>query len=68
MRPARIGKFLGGAFATAERSRMPVVAVAIHGTRDVLPTGTPADAAQAHPLRDPARCSIPREPGSAAAS
>ncbi|MGO8829630.1 MAG: lysophospholipid acyltransferase family protein [Steroidobacteraceae bacterium] len=36
----RIGKFLGGAFATAERSRMPVVAVAIHGTRDVLPTGT----------------------------
>ncbi len=36
----RIGKFLGGAFATAERSKMPVVAVAIHGTRDVLPTGT----------------------------
>ncbi len=36
----RIGKFLGGAFATAERSKMPVVAVAIHGTRDVLPNGT----------------------------
>ncbi len=36
----RIGKFLGGAFATAERLKMPVVAVAIHGTRDVLPTGT----------------------------
>jgi len=35
----RIGKFLGGAFATAERSKMPIVAVAIHGTRDVLPTG-----------------------------
>ncbi len=33
----RIGKFLGGAFATAERSDMPVVAMAIHGTRDVLP-------------------------------
>jgi 1-acyl-sn-glycerol-3-phosphate acyltransferase len=32
-----IGKFLGGAFATAARSDMPVVAVAIHGTRAVLP-------------------------------
>jgi len=35
----RIGKFLGGAFATAARSEMPVVAVAIHGTRAVLPCG-----------------------------
>jgi 1-acyl-sn-glycerol-3-phosphate acyltransferase len=35
----RIGKFLGGAFATAERSDMPVVAVAIHGTRELLPPG-----------------------------
>jgi 1-acyl-sn-glycerol-3-phosphate acyltransferase len=34
-----IGKFLGGAFATARRSAMPVVAVAIHGSRDVLPPG-----------------------------
>lgn len=36
----RVGRFLRGAFATAERARMPVVAVAIHGTRDVLPSGT----------------------------
>jgi 1-acyl-sn-glycerol-3-phosphate acyltransferase len=35
----RIGKFLGGAFTTAARAQMPVVAVAIHGTRDVLPPG-----------------------------
>jgi 1-acyl-sn-glycerol-3-phosphate acyltransferase len=35
----QIGKFLGGAFATAARSDMPVVAVAIHGTRAVLPEG-----------------------------
>jgi 1-acyl-sn-glycerol-3-phosphate acyltransferase len=35
----RIGKFLGGAFTTALRSRMPVVPVAIHGTRDVMPPG-----------------------------
>ena len=35
----QVGKFLGGAFATAERSKMPVVAVALHGTRDVLPAG-----------------------------
>jgi 1-acyl-sn-glycerol-3-phosphate acyltransferase len=35
----RIGKFLGGAFTTAMRSRMPVVPVAIHGTRDVMPPG-----------------------------
>ena len=32
-----IGKFHGGAFAIALRSHMPVVAVAIHGTRAVLP-------------------------------
>jgi 1-acyl-sn-glycerol-3-phosphate acyltransferase len=33
----QIGKFLGGAFTTAARSDMPVVAMAIHGTRAVLP-------------------------------
>ena len=36
----RIGRFKGGAFATAARSRMPVVAVAIHGTRELLPAGS----------------------------
>ena len=35
----QIGKFLGGAFATAARSDMPVVAMAIHGTRAVLAPG-----------------------------
>jgi 1-acyl-sn-glycerol-3-phosphate acyltransferase len=35
----QVGKFLAGAFATAERSKMPIVAVAIHGTREVLPPG-----------------------------
>ena len=35
----RIGKFMGGAFAMAARSKMPVVAVAIHGTRDLFPPG-----------------------------
>jgi 1-acyl-sn-glycerol-3-phosphate acyltransferase len=35
----QIGRFLGGAFATAMRFQMPVVAVAIHGTRDVFPPG-----------------------------
>ncbi|MDP9014066.1 MAG: 1-acyl-sn-glycerol-3-phosphate acyltransferase [Pseudomonadota bacterium] len=34
-----IRKFLGGAFATAERSAMPVVAAAIHGTREMFPPG-----------------------------
>jgi 1-acyl-sn-glycerol-3-phosphate acyltransferase len=34
-----IGKFMGGAFATAARSGMPVVAAAIHGTRALLPPG-----------------------------
>ena len=36
----QIGRFLAGAFATAQRSNMPVVAVAIHGTRNLLPAGT----------------------------
>jgi 1-acyl-sn-glycerol-3-phosphate acyltransferase len=36
----QVGKFQGGAFATAARSNMPVVAVAIHGTRAVLPAGS----------------------------
>jgi 1-acyl-sn-glycerol-3-phosphate acyltransferase len=35
----QVGKFLGGAFTTAARSDMPVVAVAIHGTRAVLAPG-----------------------------
>jgi 1-acyl-sn-glycerol-3-phosphate acyltransferase len=35
----RIGKFLGGAFTTAQRNQMPVVPVAIHGSRDVMPPG-----------------------------
>jgi 1-acyl-sn-glycerol-3-phosphate acyltransferase len=35
----QIGKFLGGAFTTAARAQMPVVAVAIHGTRGVMPPG-----------------------------
>lgn len=35
----QIGKFLGGAFTTAARSDIPVVAMAIHGTRAVLPPG-----------------------------
>jgi len=38
----RIGKFLGGAFTTAARAQMPVVAVAIHGTRNVMPPGSPS--------------------------
>jgi 1-acyl-sn-glycerol-3-phosphate acyltransferase len=33
----QVGKFLGGAFTTAARSDMPVVAMAIHGTRAVMP-------------------------------
>jgi 1-acyl-sn-glycerol-3-phosphate acyltransferase len=35
----QIGKFLGGAFTIAMRAHMPVVAIAIHGTRDVMPPG-----------------------------
>jgi 1-acyl-sn-glycerol-3-phosphate acyltransferase len=35
----QVRRFLGGAFATAKRSNMPVVAVAIHGSREVLPSG-----------------------------
>jgi 1-acyl-sn-glycerol-3-phosphate acyltransferase len=38
----RIGKFLGGAFTIAARAQMPVVAVAIHGTRAVMPPGNPS--------------------------
>jgi 1-acyl-sn-glycerol-3-phosphate acyltransferase len=35
-----IGRFLGGAFTIAERLKLPVVAIALHGTREVLPLGT----------------------------
>ncbi len=35
-----IRRFLMGAFAIAHRSGMPVVAVAIHGTRDLFPPGS----------------------------
>jgi len=35
-----VGQFQGGAFATATRNRMPVVVLAVHGTRDALPSGT----------------------------
>ena len=35
----QIGKFLGGAFTIAARAEMPVVAIAIHGTRAVMPPG-----------------------------
>ena len=35
----RIGKFFGGAFTSAQRCGMPVVAAAIHGTRELLPPG-----------------------------
>lgn len=41
----QVGKFLGGAFTTAARSEMPVVVMAIHGTRAVLPPwGSPCTA------------------------
>jgi 1-acyl-sn-glycerol-3-phosphate acyltransferase len=36
----RVGTFFDGAFSTAERSQMQIVAAAIHGTRDVLPSGS----------------------------
>jgi 1-acyl-sn-glycerol-3-phosphate acyltransferase len=36
----QVGRFLRGAFSTAERSQMQIVAAAIHGTRDVLPSGS----------------------------
>lgn len=36
----QIGNFLGGAFTVAARAGMPVVAAAIHGTRDALPPGS----------------------------
>lgn len=35
----QVGKFHGGAFAAAARANMPIVAIAIHGTRAVLPPG-----------------------------
>jgi 1-acyl-sn-glycerol-3-phosphate acyltransferase len=35
----QIGKFHGGAFVAAARSDLPVVAMAIHGTREVFPPG-----------------------------
>ncbi len=36
----QVGKFLRGAFATAARAEMPIVAAAILGTREVLPSGS----------------------------
>ncbi len=35
----QIKRFMGGAFAIAQRLTLPVVAVAVHGTRSVLPPG-----------------------------
>jgi 1-acyl-sn-glycerol-3-phosphate acyltransferase len=35
-----IGPFHGGAFATAARNALPLVAIAIRGTREALPSGT----------------------------
>ena len=35
----QIRRFMGGAFAIADRSGMPVVAVALHGAREVMPPG-----------------------------
>jgi 1-acyl-sn-glycerol-3-phosphate acyltransferase len=34
-----IRRFMGGAFAIADRAAMPVVAVAVHGARAVMPPG-----------------------------
>jgi 1-acyl-sn-glycerol-3-phosphate acyltransferase len=54
-----IGKFQGGAFTIAARSSMPVVAVAIHGARKVLP---PAGLFLfRHPIRFQILGSIPPE-------
>jgi 1-acyl-sn-glycerol-3-phosphate acyltransferase len=36
----QIGPFLRGAFAAAARAGLPVVAIALHGTRAVLPPGS----------------------------
>jgi 1-acyl-sn-glycerol-3-phosphate acyltransferase len=36
----QVGPFLRGAFATAARANIPIVAVALHGTRAVLPPGS----------------------------
>jgi 1-acyl-sn-glycerol-3-phosphate acyltransferase len=55
----KIGKFLGGAFTIASRSSMPVVAVAIHGTRKVFP---PAGAFLfRHPIRFQILAALPAE-------
>ncbi len=35
-----IGPFLRGAFTTAAHAGLPIVAIALHGTRDVLPPGS----------------------------
>lgn len=35
----QIRKFMGGAFATAARSQLPVIVAAIHGTRAMFPPG-----------------------------
>jgi len=35
----RINKFLGGACTIEKKSSMPIVAVAIHGTREMFPPG-----------------------------
>lgn len=54
-----INKFLGGAFTIAARSSMPVVAAAIHGTRQVLP---PESAFMSrHPIRFQILAVIPPE-------
>jgi len=45
----RVAPFQAGAFATALRSQMPVVAAAIHGTREVLPSGS--GRLRRHPIR-----------------
>ncbi len=50
---ARSADFSAARSATAERSQMHIVAVAIHGTRAVLPSGSILIRRNAHPLRDP---------------
>jgi 1-acyl-sn-glycerol-3-phosphate acyltransferase len=54
-----INKFLDGAFTIAARSRMPVVAVAIHGSREVLPPGGPF--LFRHPIRFQILAAMPPE-------
>jgi 1-acyl-sn-glycerol-3-phosphate acyltransferase len=46
---AVVGRFLNGAFSTAARSNRPIVAAAIHGTREVLPAATCI--MRRHPIR-----------------